>query len=222
MAKPKLITGTSGTRLTDRAYDYLRGEIISGSFRPNERLVELELAARLEISRTPIREALQRLAHEGLVQSKRRGWVVLEHSGEAIRQIYDLRIALESYASRLAAEHATEKDLERIAAVYGDRLDELAELPRNRIVELNERFHEAIVDACGNPMLSDLIRRTTRHYFSYKVALQYSAEELTNSGKEHARLLHALRTRDAETAEQITRKHLQHALQATLRNLWVL
>jgi DNA-binding GntR family transcriptional regulator len=80
-------------------------------------------------------------------------WIVLEHDADAIRQIYDLRIALEGYASRLAAERATERDLERVAAVYGDGIEELVELPRKRVVELNERFHEAIVGVCENPML---------------------------------------------------------------------
>src|SRR5436190_22723903 len=93
--------------LTEAIYEQLRSEIVRGQLRPNERLVEAEIAERLQVSRTPVRESLQRLAADGLVVSRRRGWVVYEHTIDQIRDIYETRIALEGYATRLAAERAT-------------------------------------------------------------------------------------------------------------------
>ncbi len=80
-------------------YQRLRSAIVRGDLRPNERLVEADLAVWLEVSRTPVRECLQRLAAQRLVANRRRGWVVLEHSIEDIREIYGVRAALEGYAA---------------------------------------------------------------------------------------------------------------------------
>src|SRR3954471_15798899 len=88
---------------TDSVYEQLRSEIVRGQLRPNERLIEAELAERLQVSRTPIREGLQRLAADGLVASRLRGWIVYEHTLDQIRDIYETRAALEGFAARLAA-----------------------------------------------------------------------------------------------------------------------
>src|SRR3978361_1268708 len=81
-------------------YEENRGAIVEGKIRPNERLIEADLAERLEVSRTPVRESMQRLAADGLVISRRRGWAVREHSPQEIQEIYEVRAALEGYAAR--------------------------------------------------------------------------------------------------------------------------
>src|ERR1051326_9590051 len=94
----------------DGLYERLRHSIVSGELRPSQRVLELELAAQLEVSRTPVREALQRLAGDGLVLSHRRGWIVREHTALEIKEIYECRMALEGYAARLAARRARPQD----------------------------------------------------------------------------------------------------------------
>ena len=96
------------TSLTSDAYHRLRTEIIQGKIRPNERLIAADLAERLAISRTPVREALQLLASEGLVVGVKRGYVVRDHTAAEIRQIYEVRAALEGMAARLVAERAND------------------------------------------------------------------------------------------------------------------
>ena len=95
-------------------YDQLRAQIARGELRPNERLVEADLAQRLSVSRTPIRESIQRLAVDGLVVNRRRAWFVREHSPAEITALYEVREALEGYAARLAAERATPDERSRI------------------------------------------------------------------------------------------------------------
>jgi DNA-binding GntR family transcriptional regulator len=220
--RPSALRAANNTRsIADRVYEYLRHEIVRGGIRPNERLIELDLAAKLETSRTPAREALQRLAHEGLVESKRRGWVVLEHTPEAIRGIYEIRIALEGFATRLAAQRATDAQLEAIENVYASQgLQGVVVLSRDDFVELNERFHDAIFAACGNEDLHEAIRRQARHYFSYRVARLYTEQELANAARDHRRLVQALKAHDGDTAELIEREHLQEALRITLTRFW--
>ncbi|MBO0788262.1 MAG: GntR family transcriptional regulator, partial [Actinobacteria bacterium] len=102
--------------LTSETCDRLRAEIIRGSIRPNERLVAADLAERLSISRTPVREALQLLEAEGLVVALKRGYMVREHTGTEIREIYEVRAALEGMSARLAAVRASG---DAIAAIAG-------------------------------------------------------------------------------------------------------
>ena len=94
-------------------YDQLRSEIARGELRPNERLIEADLALRLSVSRTPVRESIQRLAVDGLVVNRRRAWFVREHSPAEITALYEVREALEGYAARLAAESARHQDERR-------------------------------------------------------------------------------------------------------------
>src|SRR3954462_6517675 len=135
--------------LTETVYEHLRSEIVRGQLRPNERLVEAELAERLQVSRTPVREGLQRLAADGLVISRRRGWVVYEHTIDQIRDIYETRMALEGYATRLAAERATPQQVLALDAIPRASAGTLP-APREHLVGVNARFHDAIVDASGN------------------------------------------------------------------------
>src|ERR1700754_1350669 len=104
--------------LTTEVYERLRQAIVAGSIRPNERLIEADLAARLEVSRTPVRESMLRLAGDGLIIAHRRGWIVREHSAEEIREVYEIRAALEGFAAGLAALRATDEELAGIKAIH--------------------------------------------------------------------------------------------------------
>src|SRR3954469_10671867 len=139
---------------SDGIYERLRLAIVTGQVRPNERLIEVELAQQLEVSRTPIREGLLRLAAEGLVISRRHGWVVREHTRNEIRSIYETRAALEGYCARLAAERATDAELKAIASLHRDNTAGLTVAARrNTLVDINEEFHDAIVHAAQNERL---------------------------------------------------------------------
>jgi DNA-binding GntR family transcriptional regulator len=209
---PRAANGEPSASRSDHLYAQLRRAIVQGELRPNQRLVETELADMLDVSRTPIREALQRLAIDGLV-SRRRGWEVREHDADEIEQIYDCRAALEGYAARLAALHATDAQLDEIAGILFSISDTS---DRDAMVAVNERFHEAIIDATGNPLLAELATRSRLYYFNRRVAHLYTEAETAHSRQQHIRLLEALRGRDPDRAEAITREHIATALQAIL------
>jgi len=200
------------SNLTDSVYDQLRSAIVRGQLRPNERLVEAELAERLQVSRTPIREGLQRLAADGLVVSRRRGWIVYEHTIDQIRDIYETRAALEGFAARLAALRATPQQLDAIAAILRDS-EGILHSPREHLVGVNNRFHDAIDLASGNHQLIAFIKRYRLYYFTYRVAAMYTDDEAAASRDQHERLAAVLLTRDADRAEAITREHIATALQ---------
>jgi DNA-binding GntR family transcriptional regulator len=193
-------------------YETLRTEIIQGDLRPNERITELDLAARLRVSRTPVREALQMLARDNLIVSRRRGWVVYEFSLAEIRQLSQIRAALEGYAAGLAARHATADEIAALEEAYSRDLQEVRS-ERQRIVVANERFHHEVNRLSGNPLLVTTIENTRRYYFNYQAASLYSDEELWRSMSDHDFIMSALRRGDSETAERVARRHVEELIE---------
>jgi DNA-binding GntR family transcriptional regulator len=204
--------------LADRVYERLRTAILTGEIRPNQRLVEAELARQLEVSRTPVRESLQRLQQDGLVDGGREGWVVREHTAVEIREIYETRAALEGYAARLAAERGPEELLEEVARIHG-QAPRPSEVPREEVVAYNTAFHDAVFRACGNERLIRLIQSNREFYFNYRVATLYTDQELEASIAGHQAILGALLRRDGDRAEVLAREHILESLPIILSRL---
>jgi DNA-binding GntR family transcriptional regulator len=202
-----------------RAHRELREAIVSGRLRPNERLVETELAERLDVSRTPLREGLLRLAAEGLITSSRLGWIVREHTPDEVRQIYEVRGALEGLAVSLAAQRASDEQLERIGEIHAGGGPHLVEHPRTVLVEVNDAFHEAIVEAADNERLHELLGQNRRFFFNHRLAEQFTEEEARASLAGHAEIVDALSARNAERGERAMREHIRQAMELTLGKL---
>jgi DNA-binding GntR family transcriptional regulator len=206
----------SGATRSDGVYEELRLRIVRGTLRPNQRLIEAELSEQLGVSRTPVREGLQRLAADGLILSRRRGWVVREHTAEEIVEIYEIRAALEGYAARLAASRASDTDVARIADLHRREAGGLVRSPRDHLVEVNDAFHEAIMVAAGNRRLADQIRRNREFYFNYRIGVLYTDAEATASVVGHEEIVAALLSRDEASAEDAARRHVTEALTTIL------
>jgi DNA-binding GntR family transcriptional regulator len=203
---------------SDGVYDRVRTDIVHGTLRPNQRLVEVELAEALDVSRTPVREALQRLTLERLVRRERGGWVVHEHSPQEIREIYEVRAALEGHAAFLAAGRATAAELQALDAIYPPG-DAAAELAPDVQVELNERFHDGVIAAAGNQRLAQLSRSSRQYYFNHRIARRYDADDNRRSIEGHRRILDALGRGDGPEAEARAREHVDYALSIVLTKI---
>jgi DNA-binding GntR family transcriptional regulator len=200
-------------------YERLRRAIVLGEIRPNERLVEMDLAEALSVSRTPIRESLQRLAADGLVESSKRGWVVRELSLDAIREIYELREALEGFAARLTAMRASEGQIRKLEQLIARRSNNPPQpSERQWLVTNNDALHQAVFRACGNERLLREIIRTSEYYFNMRVASLYTDEEIAASAKQHADLVEAIVQHDGDRAEQVMRLHIRGALDVIQRH----
>jgi DNA-binding GntR family transcriptional regulator len=222
-ARKSISGGEAGsTNLSERVYQEVRADIVNGRIRPNERLVEAEVSERLNVSRTPLREALQLLAADGLIHSRRRGWVVSEHTHEDVREIYETRSALEGFAARLAAERASKQEVGAIAATH----DAWAAAARagedpGRLVALNDEFFDEVVTAAHNTRLAKTIQRTRSHYFNQRVASLYDAKDVAAAIKLRKALVSALRQRDGDAAERVTREMIDLSLQVLLaKGIW--
>ncbi len=200
-------------RASDRAYETLRQEILHWRLAPGTVLGEVEQAARLGISRTPLREALSRLAAEGLVEAQSgRGLVVASVSPDAVRELFELREALETTAAALAA---TRRDPEPFAALAVEfdgaaRLVEQGEL--EAYYALVARFDEAIDASIGNPYLESALRGVRTHLLRIRRLSQDAPARLVRAAAEHRTIAEAIRDGDAELARHATHVHLRASL----------
>ena len=194
-------------RTTDEVYERLRLAIITGEIRPNEPLIEADLAAALDVSRTPIRESLQRLGADGLILPRKRGWAVREYSPREIQENYEVRAALEGYAARLAASRATDAELAEIAQIQAMR-DAEPSPSREFRARTNRQFHDAIMAAGKNTRLADSIFRIGQFYFSNRIAGLTTEQEFKANQTDHGRIVQALQARNEAEAEEAMRAHI--------------
>jgi DNA-binding GntR family transcriptional regulator len=193
----------------------LRRSILEGEYGPNERLVEGQLAERLGVSRTPVRQALTMLEAEGLVEiAPNKGAVVCSFSIEDVWDIYDLRAVLEGHAARRAAGRIHAEEIARLREL-AEAMEEVSpesfadhQKESRWLVATNQEFHGTIVSASRNGRLEKLIRRTVEVPLMFKAFFWYGPRERAISNHYHRQILKALEAGDGERAEIIMREHV--------------
>jgi DNA-binding GntR family transcriptional regulator len=206
------------TSLAEKAYHAIRDLIVSLELRPEAVIDERELIERLGIGRTPVREALRRLAHDRLVEVyPRRGMFVTGVDVRDLARISEVRQALEPEAARLAAERRTDADRAELDALLAE-LDAGGRDDRE-LMALDERIHRAVYRSAHN----DLLEATLEQY--YMLALRIWAlaldrqHELQDAVQEHRTLLEAIRDGDSDRAAETMRAHVRNFEQAMHRVL---
>lgn len=206
-------------RASDRAYATLLDEIQSGELRPGAVLGEVEQAARLGVSRTPLREALGRLAADGLVaQQSPRVTVVTGIDAGDIREIFEVRRALEESAARLAAERGDAPAFAELARAFA-RVDLAAGDGREEYYTLIARFDEMLDDAVANDHLTAALRTVRTHLVRVRRLARDNPDRLAASVAEHRLIASAIGARDADLAAHATHVHLHNALESALEAL---
>jgi DNA-binding GntR family transcriptional regulator len=208
-------TGELGqSSLSETVYTAVHQRIVTGVYRPNQRLVETEIAAELGASRTPVREALVRLIKDGLAVRSRHGLMVREFTLPEVREIYEVRAAIEGYAARLAAERSTPEalaDLEETLHHHA-RTSQHDVVDRAQVVETNAEFHNAVLAAAGNHRMQSLATSNLSYFFNIEAAAVTSDEALAVALGEHQQIYEAIRDRDGDRAETIVRGHIMAGL----------
>jgi DNA-binding GntR family transcriptional regulator len=191
----------------------LRRAILSGELAGGTRLVQAELAAVLEVSTTPVREALRELASEGLVRfDPHRGAVVQELSGEELAEIYAIREVLEPLALRRAVPNLTPGDLARLRQLH-ERM--LVEPHSEEWVDANRAFHTAVLEAAASPRLCAIIRSLEDASVMYIGASLNEVPGLREDAvADHGEFLEALEAGDVEAAVAVAVRHLGLAVRA--------
>ena len=206
-------------RAGERAYRVLRGEIIDGELAPGTVLGEVEQADRLGISRTPVREALGRLVADGLLVQRPKGVEVSTVSPEGIAELYEVRLALESHAARLAARNRDPAPFERLLEQFQEVPDWLTsgDPRRRRYYELVDRLDESIDEAAGNPYLVATMRTVRTHSARVRHMARSNIPRLLAAASEHALIVQAIIDGDADLAAHATHVHLHRSLTSRLQ-----
>lgn len=210
----------TASSLTEQAYIALREKVISCELPPGADVKEAELAAMLEMSKTPVREAMGRLCLEGLMQAfPRRGYRVTPVTVKDMNNLFELRSILEGAAAGLAAKNTTEENLDQLEDLASAKYQIGEGESTKSFVASNHQFHIGIAKASNNPRLISLIERHleegTRFLYMGTRARDVNFE--TNS--DHQGIIAALRTRDAQAATSLMQQHIENTRTGLLNAL---
>ncbi len=196
--------------LSDQVYEQLKAGIIQGAIAPETRLTETEVAQRLNVSPTPVREAFRRLAAEGLVTSAPwRGVMVRLVSEKETMEAYQCREVLEGLACRLAAERIDKEGIRRLRQVVQKSANAT---DASDIVLLNSELHNIIFDYAGNGKLKALLGLFHEMIIRDRTLTAYNENRRSAINGEHEEIIDALQKRDGERAELAMRNHVRNGL----------
>ena len=210
------------SQAAERAYHTIRESILSGEFAPNSRLKEADLVVRCGNSRTPIREALRRLAAEDFISlSQNQGAQVKAWTLEDIDDMYQLRALLEPYAAGRAAKYISLNQLDKIKVAIVEMDGVLAcDAPDGKKVEdflkFNQIVHTTIWQAAGSERLESMLGRLIEQALVIRTARKFSIDRIAQSHHHHEELLCALKAHDELWSESIMRSHILAARDALL------
>jgi DNA-binding GntR family transcriptional regulator len=197
-------------------FNKIRENILSGVYRENEELKENTLAAELGVSRTPVREALRQLELEGLVTIiPNKGASVTGITSKDIHDIYIIRSYLEGLCARWACEHITEEQIEALEEVLYLSEFHAGRNHSEQLVELDNKFHDLIYKASGSKILNHVLSDFHHYVERIRKITLAQPNRASQSSKEHAAILGAIKERDKELAERLAHEHIM----STIKNI---
>jgi DNA-binding GntR family transcriptional regulator len=203
--------------VVDQVYAAIRERILSGALERGARVHQEDVAAELGVSRTPVREALRRLAAEGLIEMRtNRGARVADLSESDMREPYEARLVVEPGAARLAAQRTPPQPLARMRRAIGAQRKAIPDVERS--FAANRDFHIALVEASGNAFLLQFVE----HLWVARIGAAIyehqaeTPERMRLDADEHEQILDAISAGDARAAESLTRRHIADALKRSL------
>jgi DNA-binding GntR family transcriptional regulator len=204
--------------IRQKVYDHLRNKILSNHISANTRLVEGRLAKQINVSRTPVREALHILEMEGLVESiPRVGYRVKALRREDVEELCEIRVVNEILAARWAIQRITPEELSAIRENIDTAEAEIRGGRPNLFVERDAEFHEKLVKASGSGRLFELCQMLRRHMLRYRIESLYVAESGLRAVTGHRRVLACLEKKDEPGIEAAIREHLEQSKRDILR-----
>jgi DNA-binding GntR family transcriptional regulator len=206
---PKLVGSRQPKSLLDQAYNEIKMRIITCAYRPGEVLSEAGISEELRIGRTPVHQAIHRLMMDGLISiMPRKGVMVAPVGVDEVMEIIDVRLVIECYCARLAADRADDSELQHFQEI----LDASEKATNQRDVEkmmlFDREFHDTLARAAGNTVLADILRslheRSLRFWF---ISLR-DPDHHRNVLEQHRAIVAALKSRRPDAAENAMREHI--------------
>ena len=206
--------------LRDVVFNTLRRAILKGELKPGERLMEIALADKLGVSRTPIREAIRKLELEGLVvMAPRKGAKVASITERDLNDVLEVRKGMEVLAISLACKRITGEELEKLETIDQSfqKLIESGNL--TELAEMDVKFHDTIYQATNNQRLVQLLNNLREQMYRYRMEYLKDIAVRRTLAEEHKAICRALRERDEQQAEQYVSIHIDNQQKAIIRSL---
>ena len=206
--------------ISQQVYSILKKEIVSGTYKPGDWLQEMELAKNLEVSRSPIREALRQLTADGLVvEIPNKGSFVREFTEKEIREIFEVREMLESYAIRHLNKQWSQEEIE-VLKTYREDFNRLYnEGNLDEYIVVDSRFHRFLVACTGNSILLDLYQKVRNMNMLFRIMSLSTKERFDESLKEHVSIIDNLLKGNSSEADLINRVHLAYARDTAIAHI---
>ncbi|MEE1086169.1 MAG: GntR family transcriptional regulator [Schaedlerella sp.] len=206
--------------LRDVVFNTLRQAILKGELKPGERLMEIQLANKLGVSRTPVREAIRKLELEGLVlMVPRKGAEVAQITEKSMVDVLEIRRALEELAVRLACERMSPKGLEGLKNAEKKFEEVLGSEDITVVAGADVAFHDAIIQATDNPKLVQLLSQFREQMYRYRVEYLKRSEFHPQVIKEHLDIIQTIENRNKDEAAEYICNHIDHQVKAVTDSL---
>lgn len=208
--------------LRDEVFNTLRKAILNGDLVPGQRLMEIALSEKLGVSRTPVREAIKRLEAEGLVVIvQRKGAEVAGISGSQLRDVLEVRLALEELAGELACKRISDKDIEQLKSINASfmKMIEDSDTPASEIAKADVDFHSIIYNATSNKRLIQMVNDFSQQMYRYRLE---HIKELADRGvlaTEHNDIIEAVTAKDVAWTREAIRRHINKQEQTIVQKL---
>ena len=204
--------------LRDVVFNTLRQAIITGEFAPGERLMEIALANRLGVSRTPVREAIRKLELEGLVvMIPRKGAEVAKITEKDLRDVLEVRSSLEELAAELATERMNDEIKAKLEKALQNFKEAIESENNAAIADRDVEFHDVIFEATGNARLIQIISNLREQIYRYRLEYVKDTEYHVTLLKEHQELVKAMSEGKKEEARKIMKKHIDNQEMTVIR-----
>ena len=206
--------------LRDVVFNTLRRAILRGELKPGERLMEIQLANKLGVSRTPIREAIRKLELEGLVlMIPRKGAEVAKISARSLRDVLEVRRALEELAIELACQRMSEEDVGNLQKAQEDFKKAIAEGDAMKIAETDEHYHDVIYEGTQNAKLIQMLNNLREQMYRYRLEYIKDEDKRKILVLEHEKILKTVRERKVAEAKEAVREHIDNQEITVARNI---
>ncbi|MCU6747115.1 MULTISPECIES: GntR family transcriptional regulator [Lachnospiraceae] len=206
--------------LRDVVFNTLRQAILRGELKPGERLMEIQLANKLGVSRTPIREAIRKLELEGLVlMIPRKGAEVAEITEKNLRDVLEVRCALEELAVQLACDRIDKQGIHKLQQAAKNFASVLDSEDITKIAEADVAFHDIIYMATENQRLIQLLNNLREQMYRYRIEYLKKKEYYPRLLAEHQDIIQAIANREHERATKITSQHIDNQVETVADTL---
>ena len=201
--------------LRDVVFQTLRAAILKGELEPGERLMEIHLANKLGVSRTPVREAIRMLEQEGLaVTIPRRGAHVAKMTEKDLQDVLEIRDVLDALAATNACQHMTDELYAELEAAMDDFEKAIAGKDVRSIVEADEKFHNVIYKAADNPKLDQMVQNLKEQMYRFRYEYVKDKADYDNLIREHSKIMEGLQKRDVDYVRDAMHTHLKNQVDA--------